>query len=300
MGTTAHLAIVDAVPATAHAPENGAAVLEAGMAHLRMLERRWSRFLPDSEISALNRHAGRPVVVSPETFDLVARAVAGWRATGGRFDPTVGAALAAYGYDRDFADVAAAIAPVAQTAPAPGLTRVELLDECNAVRLPEGATFDPGGIGKGFAADLTAAAMLQAGAAGVLVNVGGDLRVLGEAPSAEGWVITVPDPLANDRELLRLAIAGGAVATSSRLQRRWRTAAGDAHHLIDPRSGRPAADDVVAVTVVAGEAWWAEALTKALFLSGPAGLGDFGDIHAVLVMADGARHATGDLEATLR
>jgi thiamine biosynthesis lipoprotein len=92
----------------------------------------------------------------------------------------------------------------------------------------------------------------------------------------------------------------GAVATSSRLLRRWQTTAGEAHHLIDPASGRPAETDVVAVTVVAGEAWWAEALTKALFLSGPGGLHELGDVHAVVVTAGGARHATAVLEATLR
>jgi FAD:protein FMN transferase len=99
--------------------------------------------------------------------------------------------------------------------------------------------------------------------------------------------------------LLRLAISDGAVATSSRLRRRWRTASGDAHHLIDPRTGRPAHTDVVAVTVVAAEGWWAEALTKTLFLTGPAGLDD-NDVHAVIATADGTRHSTPDLKATLR
>jgi thiamine biosynthesis lipoprotein len=96
---------------------------------------------------------------------------------------------------------------------------------------------------------------------------------------------------------------GGAVATSSRLRRRWRTVDGEAHHLIDPRTGRPARTDVVAATVVAGETWWAEALTKALFVAGLDSLDeldDVGDVHAVLVAADGTRHATAALRETLR
>jgi thiamine biosynthesis lipoprotein len=126
------------------------------------------------------------------------------------------------------------------------------------------------------------------------------LRAIGRAPAPEGWVVTVPDPLHADRELLRLAVPDGAVATSSRLQRRWRTTTGEAHHLIDPHTGRPAETHVVAVTVVAGEAWWAEALTKALFLAGPAGMSTLDVVHAVLVTADGARHATTELRSTLR
>ena len=92
----------------------------------------------------------------------------------------------------------------------------------------------------------------------------------------------------------------GAVATSSRLLRRWQTTAGEAHHLIDPTTGHPVQTEVVAATVVAGEAWWAEALSKAVFLAGPAGLDEIADLHAVVVTADGVRHTTPDLEATLR
>src|SRR5262245_17392123 len=205
MGTGVHLVVVGA----------GLDALRAGEDRVRQLEARWSRFVETSEVAALNRAAGHPVIVSPDTFDLVARAVDAWRATGGRFDPTVGAALAAHGYDRDFAAVAAAVAAAPTvTAPAPGAGGIDLVPGLGAVMLPAGVTFAPGGIGKGLAADLTAALLLRAGAEGVLVNLGGDLRAAGRAPSADGWVITVPDPLAPGRELLRLAVPGGAVATS--------------------------------------------------------------------------------------
>lgn len=276
-------------------------LLDVAERRIRDLERRWSRFLDTSEISALNRSPGRVVVVSSDTFDLVARAVTAWQMTGGRFDPTVGAALAAHGYDRDFADVAGVISTLPESVgPAPGPAGIDFVPAAHAIMLPVGVTVDPGGIGKGLAADLTSQLLVARGAAGALVNVGGDLRALGRPPSPDGWIVTVSDPIGAGRELLRLAMPEGAVATSSRLLRRWQTSTGQAHHLIDPRTGSPAVTDVVAVTVVAGEAWWAEALTKALFLTGPPGLGELDDLHAVVVTADGARHATRDLEATLR
>src|SRR5256885_12499704 len=86
----------------------------AGMATLGALatdalearEARWSRFRPTSELCRLNDAAGAPVVVSRDTFELIARAVAAWRETGGRYDPTVLTALEAAGYDRDFDRVA--------------------------------------------------------------------------------------------------------------------------------------------------------------------------------------------------
>jgi thiamine biosynthesis lipoprotein len=290
MGTEAHILVVD----------GGDGLLRIGEGRARDLEQRWSRFLDDSEISELNRAQGQPRIVSPETVELVERARTAWDATGGRFDPTVGAALVAQGYDRDFALVAPEVAITRAPVGVPGLAGLDVVPAINAVTLPPGVSFDPGGIGKGLAADLIAALLLDAGAAGALVNLGGDLRARGRGPDPDGWVVTVPDPLEPADELLRLTIPEGAIATSSRLERRWRTSEGEAHHLIDPGTGRPVDTDVVAVTVVAAEAWWAEALSKALFLAGPPGLIEIDDVHAVLVTADGRRHATPDLEATLR
>jgi thiamine biosynthesis lipoprotein len=291
MGTDVHICLVG----------GSASLLEVGAQRIRELEGRWSRFLDTSEVSTLNHSQGRPVIVSPETVDLVTKAVHAWQATAGRYDPTVGPALAAHGYDRTFADVGSGLSPGPVSAePAPGPGGVEVMPDIDAVILPAGVTIDPGGIGKGLAADLTAELLVAGGADGALVNLGGDLRAVGRAPDPDGWAVTVDDPIDAQRELLRLTIPHGAVATSSRLLRRWPTTAGEAHHLIDPTTGRPADTEVVAVTVVAGEAWWAEALTKALFLAGPRGLHELDDIHAVVVTADGARHATSDLQATLR
>jgi thiamine biosynthesis lipoprotein len=291
LGPDVHVAVV----------EGGPALLASAEARIRALARRWSRFLDTSEVSRLNRSGGRAVVVSADTFDLVARAVHAWEVTRGRFDPTIGAALAAHGYDRDFAGVASRCsASPRATSASPGAGGIDLLGGATIVRLPAGVTFDPGGIGKGLAADLTATMLVAEGAAGALVNIGGDLRAVGRPPAPGGWVISVADPLRPDAELLRAALPNGGVASSSRLLRRWRTTEGEAHHLIDPTTGRPADTAVVAVTVVAAEAWWAEVLTKQLFLTGPSGLGDLDRAHAVVVTDDGRRHASPDLEGSLR
>ena len=299
MGSDAHVLVV--TDPEAHTAEV-AGLFTGAWAHIERLEGRWSRFRPGSEVNALNRRSGTPVVVSADTLTLVSHAVAAWRLTDGRFDPTVGAALAALGYDRDFADIArvTAYSPAADAGPAPGPTGIDFDPERSTVTLPAGVSFDPGGIGKGLAADLVADALLDAGAIGALVNLGGDLRAAGEPPDDDGWPISLPDPLRSDRELARLSVPHGAVATSSRLRRRWQTSAGPAHHLIDPTTGRPSTSVTVAVTVVADRAWRAEALTKALFLGGPDDINRHPDAHAIVVTADGHRHVSPTLEATLR
>ena len=293
MGSDAHVVVVTA--------GDGNRLVAAAWARIDELESRWSRFRTDSEVSTLNRGAGRPVTVSSDTIALVHHALAAWRLTQGHFDPTVGAALVAHGYDRDFAEVVARgrTAPE-HTEPAPGPSGIALDRAAHTVMLPAGVTFDPGGIGKGLGADLVAAELLAAGAAGALVNLGGDVRAMGTPPGRAGWVISLPDPLRAGRELARIALPEGGIATTSQLRRRWSTPHGTAHHLIDPATGRPAETDVVAATVVAAEAWRAEALTKLAFLAGPGAMSNRDDAHAVVVTGDGRRHATPGLAGALR
>jgi thiamine biosynthesis lipoprotein len=141
----------------------------------------------------------------------------------------------------------------------------------SAVRLPPGVALDLGGIGKGAAADEVSGELLAAdvpGVVGVLVNLGGDLRARGVAPAPHGWVIAVDDSLGTGRTGV-LALAEGAIATSTRLRRAWTRGDRTLHHLIDPRTGAPAESGLASVTVVAGDAWRAEVLAKAAFVAGP-------------------------------
>jgi thiamine biosynthesis lipoprotein len=252
---------------------------------LEAREARWSRFRPTSELSRLNDAGGVPVVLSPDTFALIARAVDAWRDTGGRYDPTVLDALEAAGYDRDFDAVerTGAAPASAPGAAVPGCAGIELDATVSAVRLPAGVHLDLGGIGKGAAADEVSEELLgsaPAGVRGVAVNLGGDLRARGEAPAPHGWVVAVDDPLGTGRTGV-VALAAGAVATSTRLRRAWARGGQPLHHLIDPATGTPAASGLASVTVVAGEAWRAEVLAKAAFVAGA-------DDGARLVTAAGA------------
>ena len=260
MGTVAHLVVVGG-------PSGLAAVAAE---RLDQLEAKWSRFRPGSELSQLNTMPGRPVVVSPETYRVVELAVSAWRFTGGTFDPTVLPALISAGYDRSFEQIPAdAPRSVSEPEPLParGCDGIELLPAVPAVVLPPGRTLDLGGIGKGFAADLVVAELREKGADGVCVNLGGDLRVEGRAPTADGWLIGIEHPEdAASPEIVRLGLASGAVATSTDRRRHWVRSGERRHHLIDPRCGRPARSRSAAATVIAAEGWLADVLAKACFL----------------------------------
>jgi len=259
---------------------------------IERLEELWSRFRPSSELCALNDAPGRPVVVSPETFALVAHAIDAWRTTAGRYDPTVLSAVVAAGYDRDFDAVRreGPGASVEATGPSPGCGGIVLDAVVHAVTLPAGVTLDLGGIGKGYAADLVSRELLDRGAAGALVNLGGDLRARGAAPEPHGWVVSVDDPMETGATGL-LALRTGAIATSTRLRRAWQRDGRELHHLIDPRTGLPVDSGLASVTVVASEAWRAEILAKAAFITGrdaAAVLAAEPDATGLLVRDDGA------------
>jgi thiamine biosynthesis lipoprotein len=254
MGSDAHLVIVGG---SDH-------LLDDAMRRVDQLERRWSRFIETSEICELNRHAGDDVDVSAETALLVARAIEAWRLTGGGFDPTVLGDVLRAGYDVSF-DVMPDDKPTAGSNLLTGCTDIEVTG--NSVRLPAGTGFDPGGIGKGLAADIVIGEILAAGAAGACVNLGGDLRVAGDSPQGDAWTIAIEHPEL-DEPIVLVGLHQGAIATSTTLRRRWNVDGQARHHLIDPATGQPSDSDLELCTVIAGEAWIAEVLAKAVLLRG--------------------------------
>ena len=260
MGSDAHVIVVGGPSGLVHRARQ----------RIDALERLWSRFIPDSEVSELNRRAGERdgVAVSDETVELVTRSVEAWRLSGGTFDPTVLGAVLRAGYDRSFEQLTEAEA-TASVVSLLGIGADDIEIHGNVIRLPEGTGFDPGGIGKGLAADLVVAEIMAAGAGGACVNLGGDVRVRGDAPDGGAWAIAVEHPWC-DEPIAVLGVTEGAVATSTTLRRRWQQGGQVRHHLIDPMTGFPSDTDLNLATVVCAEAWAAEVLAKAVLLRGAA------------------------------
>ena len=288
MGTDGQVLVVGAEADLAIWASDRAAALEAS----------WTRFAP-SELGALADRPDEAVVVSEDTFRLVEASCTAWSATGGAFDPTVLDAVRALGYDRSYDELALEVGADPASAPVPGLDGVELDPAARTVRLPAGVAIDPGGIGKGLAADILTDELAERGAAGALVNLGGDCRVTGASPDADSWSFGVEDPFDPDRDLAVIRLTSGGVATSSTRRRRWRRGGEELHHLIDPATGRPSTSGVRSATVVAGAGWWAEAEAKMLVVAGVEALDRLDGASGIVVTEDGEVHATPDLRPSL-
>lgn len=225
-----------------------------------------SRFREDSELSALNAAAGSEVPVSTLLMEAVQTALRAAQLTDGDVDPTVGEALIAIGYDRDFASVSAADPPGrVSIAAVPGWRTVSIDPTRRTVRLSPGVRLDLGATAKALAGDRSAAAARAGAGCGVLVGLGGDISVAGPPP-AEGWLVRVTDDHRAGVEAPGqwITVRSGGVATSSTTARRW----GDAHHLIDPATGRPADSTWRTVTVAAASCVDANIASTAAIIRG--------------------------------
>jgi thiamine biosynthesis lipoprotein len=247
LGSTAVVAVSDAA-----ALGTARAAVEQAVAEI---DRACSRFRDDSELMAINAAAGRAIRVSPLMLECLHAALRAAELTDGDVDPTVGKALIALGYDRDFeliGDGAPPQAPRVRIGPIPGWRTMQVDPKARTVRVPRGVKLDLGATAKALAADRAAANASEAAGCGVLVSLGGDIAMCGEPP-AGGWRIRVTDDHRSDVSApgQTIALRAGGLGTSSTTTRRWRTPSGPAHHLLDPATGRPAAGAWRTVSVCA-------------------------------------------------
>jgi thiamine biosynthesis lipoprotein len=283
---------------------------------LERYEQCWSRFLPDSDISRLNGAQGRPVEVDPSTITLVSAMVEGWQLTDGRFDPSILPALIDCGYVSSIDDVhLVTILPSGDfviggfddpTTADNGIAGSTMADigidaTSNTITLPVGLAIDPGGIGKGLAADLAVEHLLALGAPGALVSIGGDMMMRGTPPPdfGDSWTVAIQHPLHADSTVGTLVVDAGGVATSSTQSRRWVHDGEQRHHVIDPDRSWPSTTDLASVTVVARSGWLAEVHATAALLAGShrtIGYLDANELSGVAVTTAGDVFATPDLD----
>jgi thiamine biosynthesis lipoprotein len=255
-----------------------------------------SRFRDDSELTRLNRSCGRPVHVSPLLFEAIECALRAAAATDGSVDPTVGAAMDAIGYDRDF-DAISPNGPPIRPVAAGGWRAVRIDADSLTVELPAGTRLDLGSTAKAWAADRAAAraaAATQPGVA-VLVSLGGDVAVAG-APAA-GWPVAIADDHSegDGAGQATVSLSAGGLATSSTTVRRWLRAGRTVHHIVDPATGLPAETPWRTVSVAAASCAEANAASTAAIVRGagaPAWLEAAG-LPARLVATDGSVLAVG-------
>ena len=252
------------------------AAMAAGFRWFGEVEATCSRFDPESELRRLCARTGEPVTVGPLLFAAVSFALELAERTGGAFDPTVGAAMEAAGFDREYRSQ--------ESHPhdaAPGATWRDVIldDDARTILLERGLTLDLGAVAKGLAIDLAGQAF--APFHGFVIDAGGDILTGGTNADGGPWVIGLRDPIATDALAGRVRLTDAAICTSGGYERK---AAGGGHHILDPRAAgslAPTPPETASVTVIAETAMAADALATAAFVLG-------GDAAIAFLEAEGA------------
>jgi thiamine biosynthesis lipoprotein len=249
-----------------YAPDRAKALsaLDSALAVLERSEAELSTWRADSAISALNRvPLGVPWRASGDLCRMFETLYAWSDASGHAFDPAIGALTTAWGI-HDRARVPERI-EVTQALRQSGLDRLDFdRPSCTLTRRAD-VTIDVGGFGKGEALDRAAAALPSAS---WMIDLGGQIAVGGPRPGGDPWPIDIAHPLHRDRAFLRVFLWSGSLSTSGGSERDLLVAGQRVGHILDPRTGFPAAF-AGSVTVWHERALVADVLSTALYVLGP-------------------------------
>lgn len=257
--------------------------IEAGFQEVARLEAVLSSWKPTTEIGRINSAApGAQLAVSAELATLLSEAAEWVAATDGAFDPAVGALIDVWGFRTEPRVPEAASLAHARESTGWKLAR---LDKESIVRGPDGWWIDTGGFGKGAALRNLVRVLRAHGVREAIIDFGGQLQIVGQEVD-----VSVADPADRDRAAMTLRVKDVAVSTSSQSERYIEHNGRKYGHIVDPRTGRPVAA-WGSVTVVAGDALAADALSTALFVMGPKKALAWAEQHpdiGVLVLESGA------------
>ncbi len=265
MGETRTVYTMDTVMNLTAYGENASAALDAAEETLRTLDAKLDRHDETSTVSALNRDG---TVEDAELAQLTDIAQTIGALSGGAFDPTVAPVMDAWDFTGDAPrvpsdeELSALLAHV-------GLEKLSV--DGNTIALSDGAQLDLGGIAKGYAGDAVRTVLAELNVTSAVIDLGGDVGLLGAKPDGSDWRVAVKDPADPSKFLGVLTAADTFVVTSGIYERGFEENGVRYHHIIDPKTGKPAESGLVSVTVVCGDGAWADALSTACFVLGEAG-----------------------------
>ncbi len=264
MGTTLEATVYR--PATASTLAQ--ADLEAVYQAVIEIDQLMSLYRPESELVALNGQAGAgPIGVSAPTLEVLQAAQHYARLSSGALDITVQPLVELWGFYRMERTSIPPLAEIQEVLRQIGPDRMNLDAAARTVVLAAGSRLDLGSIAKGYAIDRALASMRARGVPAALIDLGGNIGVLGQPPDGRPWTVGLRHPR-RDQLIGILRFRSGAVATSGDYDRYFEVEGRRFSHLLDPRTGWPA-EEVYSVTVLAPNATAADALSTAAFVLGP-------------------------------
>jgi thiamine biosynthesis lipoprotein len=263
MGTYVHLQLYG---------DGAEKAVQAGMTELDRLTGVFDRFQVDSELSKLNAQAGKGWFrASADIWSALQTALDIAKESDGAYDPTVAPLVDLWGFREVEGGIPTHAPPtkaqISATAENVSYQQVEVDVVQHRVKLPTGVQIDLGGVAKGYALDRLADIAAAYGVKSGLIDLGGNLRVIGEKSANIPWRIAVRHPRRSQDIFATMPVREKSVSTSGDYQRYYIWEGRRYSHIIDPRDGQPARE-LVSVTVVAPTGALSDALSTAVFVLG--------------------------------
>ncbi len=246
--------------------DNGDEALKSAEEKIKYLESIFSVTIKESDIYRINNSHGSTVEISPETAEILGEAVKMCEKTDGTLDITLYPVLNSWGFTGDEFRI-------------PDLKEItELLEyvdyskiyvDGRNVTIPDGFQLDLGAIAKGYTSDAVADVLRENGVESAVINLGGNIRTLGEKPDGSLWKIAVRDPFDAENDMCVIETGEISVVTSGNYERYFEGDDGQRYwHILDPSDGYPADNGLVSVTVIGESGFYCDALSTALFVMG--------------------------------
>jgi FAD:protein FMN transferase len=298
-----HMGTLVTITVVASDLEAGHKAIQAGFNEIKRIERLLSTWIPDSELSQVNAESGRrPVAVSRETLDLMARSMEMARLTEGGFNIALGPAVEAWSVTER------------QRIPSDEeLQRLRVLVDVAAIQIDmtlrtiflphKGMKIDVGGIGKGYAADRAVEEMKKAGAQGGVVALSGDIKTFGVLPDAAGFPVGIRHPRKEGAIIAVIDLQDEAISTAGDYERFFEREGVRYHHILDPQTLQPARS-CQSVSVIGKEGVLVDGLDTGIFVLGPergmALVERLAGVEAVIIDDQGKMTLSSGLRSRLR
>ena len=244
------------------------AAIGAAFKEMERIEKVFSKFNKNSEVSNINRLAGlEKVAASEEVFKLTEKSVYYSRISDGAFDITVAPLMEIWGFVRRHKSIPDK-ETIENALEGVGYKNIELDPKKLSVKfLNKKTKIDFGGIAKGYAVDRAKDVLVSRGIKNGLVNLGGNIFALGSAPGNKAWKIGVEDPRNKGKLLRSFELTNRAISTSGNYERFFEIGGKRYSHIINPLTGEPC-QGIISVTVAADSAEQADGLSTAIFVMG--------------------------------
>lgn len=281
---------------------NDKTLLDDALEECRRYENLLSKTVEGSDVWNINHAGGARTGISPETREIIEKAQEYARLSGGRFDITIEPCVALWDFSETSGRALPDASALARASAQVDYTKVDLNDE--GVLLPAGETIDLGAIAKGYITDRIKDFLVGRGVKSGILNFGGNVLAIGNKPDGAQWRVGIKDPAHTDRNLAVLPVTGQAVVTSGIYERGFDRDGVRYHHILDPATGWPVQNELSAVTIVAADAFDADALSTTVFAmgleEGKAFIEGLEGIEALFVTRDGRAGCTSGLEERLQ